>query len=76
MQRRSRHAGRFGGTWTPDTVWGLGLNTLIMEKAFNRTAGFTPQDDRLPQFFYDEASPMTGAKWMAALRAPAKNIEL
>ena len=56
-------AGRFGGTWTPDTVWGLGLNTLIMEKAFNRAAGFTPQDDRLPQFFYDEASPMTGAKF-------------
>ncbi|MBI5552470.1 MAG: aldehyde ferredoxin oxidoreductase [Desulfobacterales bacterium] len=56
-------AGRFGGEWNADKVWGIGLQTLMLEKQFNRTAGFTAKDDRLPQFFYDEASPMTGAKF-------------
>ena len=56
-------AGKFGGEWSIDKVFGIGLQTLIMEKTFNRGAGFTAKDDRLPQFFYDEASPMTGAKF-------------
>lgn len=56
-------AGKLGGEWNSDRVFGLGLETLMLEKAFNRTAGFTAKDDRLPQFFYDEASPMTGAKF-------------
>ena len=54
-------AGKFGGEWNTDKVFGIGLQTLIMEKKFNRAAGFTAKDDRLPQFFYDEPSPMTGA---------------
>jgi aldehyde:ferredoxin oxidoreductase len=54
-------AGKFGGEWTPDRLFGIGLQTLIQEKKFNRGAGFTAKDDRLPQFFYDEPSPMTGA---------------
>lgn len=54
-------AGKIGGEWNTDRVWGIGLETLMLEKAFNRGAGFTAKDDRLPQFFYDEPSPMTGA---------------
>ena len=54
-------AGKFGGEWNVDKLFGIGLQTLIMEKKFNRGAGFTAKDDRLPQFFYDEPSPMTGA---------------
>ncbi|MDA8141640.1 MAG: aldehyde ferredoxin oxidoreductase [Desulfobacteraceae bacterium] len=54
-------AGRYGGDWTENRVWGIGLETLALEKGFNRRAGFTAKDDRLPRFFYDEASPMTGA---------------
>jgi aldehyde:ferredoxin oxidoreductase len=54
-------AGKFGGEWNADKVFGIGLQTIIMEKTFNRGAGFTAHDDRLPQFFYDEPSPMTGA---------------
>ena len=53
--------GKFGGEWTAEKLFGIGLQTLILEKKFNRGAGFTARDDRLPQFFYDEPSPMTGA---------------
>ena len=33
----------------------LGMDTLKMEWEFNRQAGFTEQDDELPEFFYKEA---------------------
>ncbi len=33
----------------------LGMDTLKMEWEFNRQAGFTEQDDELPEFFYTEA---------------------
>ncbi len=35
----------------------IGVETLLLEKAFNDAAGFTTQDDNLPQFFYDEPLP-------------------
>jgi len=54
-------AAKFGGEWDEQKVFGIGIETLMLEKKFNRAAGFTAKDDRLPQFFYDEASPMTGA---------------
>ncbi|OPL13546.1 MAG: hypothetical protein AVO39_10460 [delta proteobacterium MLS_D] len=54
-------AGKYGGEWNADRVYGIGIQTIMMEKEFNRKAGFTPEDDRLPRFFYEEASPMTGA---------------
>ncbi|MEE2698573.1 MAG: aldehyde ferredoxin oxidoreductase C-terminal domain-containing protein [Pseudomonadota bacterium] len=38
----------------------LGRDTLLMEIEFNKMAGFTEEDDVLPQFFYDEALPPTG----------------
>jgi aldehyde:ferredoxin oxidoreductase len=35
----------------------LGLRVLKAERAFNRRAGFTPADDRLPRMFYEEPLP-------------------
>jgi aldehyde:ferredoxin oxidoreductase len=46
----------FGGSdLTGDDVTNLGKNILKMERDFNARAGFTNKDDRLPQFFTDEA---------------------
>ncbi len=39
------------------------MKQISMEKAWNARAGFTNEDDRLPDFFYKEASPATGAKF-------------
>lgn len=38
----------------------LGKETLVLERAFNRAAGFTEADDALPAFFMQEALPPTG----------------
>ena len=35
----------------------LGVRVLKAEREFNRRAGFTRQDDRLPKFFYEEPLP-------------------
>lgn len=35
----------------------MGRRVLMSEREFNRRAGFTREDDRLPQFFYEEALP-------------------
>jgi len=35
----------------------LGRETLHLEAAFNKAAGFTEKDDELPEFFYDEPLP-------------------
>jgi aldehyde:ferredoxin oxidoreductase len=35
----------------------LGIRVLKAEREFNRKAGFTDMDDRLPRFFYEEALP-------------------
>lgn len=49
---------------------GLAKETLRMERAFNRAAGFTEADDVLPAFFYDEPLPPTGKR----VRFPAAEI--
>ena len=54
-------AGLFGGEWDLKKVIGLGAQTIMLEKAFNRAAGFTEKDDRLPEFFYQEKAAATGA---------------
>jgi aldehyde:ferredoxin oxidoreductase len=42
----------------PDDFPGaMGVRILQAEKEFNRKAGFTSQDDRLPRFFYEEPLP-------------------
>jgi len=35
----------------------MGMRVLKAEREFNRKAGFTKQDDRLPRFFYEEPLP-------------------
>jgi aldehyde:ferredoxin oxidoreductase len=40
-----------------DFPQGMGIRILKAEKDFNRRAGFTRQDDRLPRFFYEEPLP-------------------
>jgi len=37
----------------------LGIRTLKAEREFNRNAGFTSKDDRLPKMFYEEPLPPT-----------------
>lgn len=44
---------------TPDFFQQIGRETLRYERQFNEAAGFTPEDDDLPHFFYDEALPPT-----------------
>lgn len=40
----------------------LAQDTLDLEDAFNKAAGFTEADDELPKFFYDEALPPSNKK--------------
>lgn len=42
---------------------GLGVKTLLTERAYNKMAGMTIEDDRLPDFFYNERSIATGSKF-------------
>ena len=44
-----------GGQLDASFMETLGMDTLKMEWEFNRQAGFTEQDDELPEFFYTEA---------------------
>jgi aldehyde:ferredoxin oxidoreductase len=47
-----------GAQLGPDEFpFGLGIRVLKAERAFNRKAGFTREDDRLPGFFYKEPLP-------------------
>lgn len=43
----------------PSFMQKLGLETLRLEWAFNKAAGFTEKDDELPAFFYAEPLPPT-----------------
>jgi aldehyde:ferredoxin oxidoreductase len=55
-------AGLYGGApeYTRVTL-GLGVKTLLTERAFNKAAGFTEKDDRLPEFFYTDVSEASGS---------------
>jgi aldehyde:ferredoxin oxidoreductase len=46
-----------GANLTADDVTALGKKVLEMERDFNKRAGFTEKDDRLPEFFHKEALP-------------------
>jgi len=47
-----------GTTLGPDDFpHALGIRVLKAEKEFNKKAGFTNQDDRLPKFYYEEPLP-------------------
>ena len=47
--------GAHGTTLDETFIQKLGMDTIKMEWEFNRQAGFTEQDDELPEFFYQEA---------------------
>lgn len=53
---------RYGWDDLPDNVLqALGKETIKMEREFNRRAGFTEKDDRLPEWMTREAIPENGA---------------
>ncbi|MCL6561084.1 MAG: aldehyde ferredoxin oxidoreductase, partial [Firmicutes bacterium] len=53
-------AGKFGGEWNPDRLFGIGVQAIALEKAFNKAAGFTAKDNKLPDFMYKEVLPSSG----------------
>lgn len=48
---------QYGLELTPDDIMELGKSILRNELEFNRLAGFTKADDRLPEFFSEELPP-------------------
>jgi aldehyde:ferredoxin oxidoreductase len=52
---------RYGWQVGTDFLQVLGRETLLLEREFNRQAGFTKQDDRLPEWMRREALAPTGA---------------
>jgi aldehyde:ferredoxin oxidoreductase len=48
---------KFGTELGPDDIPAAGIRVLKAEREFNRKAGFTKDDDRLPKFFYEEPLP-------------------
>jgi len=46
-----------GSPVSGDDLTELGKDTLLRERAFNLAAGFTRQDDRLPEFFREPVPP-------------------
>lgn len=48
---------KFGTHFGPDYFPTMGIRVLKAEREFNKRAGFTNQDDRLPRFFYEEPLP-------------------
>jgi len=50
-------AAKMGKSFGKDDWDALGLRVLKVEREFNRKAGFTNEDDRLPKMFYEEPLP-------------------
>ncbi len=48
---------RYGWNVGPDILQVLGKETLKLEREFNRRAGFTAADDRIPEWMREEALP-------------------
>jgi aldehyde:ferredoxin oxidoreductase len=55
--------GVLGTNWTSDDIVALGKEILDKEIAFNRAAGFTTADDRLPEFMKYEKLPPHDVVW-------------
>jgi aldehyde:ferredoxin oxidoreductase len=49
-----------GEKWDAADLMQLGREVLTMERMYNSAAGFTAADDRLPEFFYNDALPPHG----------------
>lgn len=54
---------RYGLSLTTDDALALGANVLKVEREFNKKAGFTTADDRLPEFFATEELPPHNTKF-------------
>jgi aldehyde:ferredoxin oxidoreductase len=52
---------RYGWDAGADILQALGRETITLEREFNRRAGFTTADDRLPEWMTREPLPPTGA---------------
>ena len=48
---------RYGGGFGEDVLRNLGVETLKLEREFNKRAGFTREDDRLPSWMKEEPLP-------------------
>jgi aldehyde:ferredoxin oxidoreductase len=48
---------RYGWSWGDDALQVLGLETIKLEREFNRRAGFTSAHDRAPEWMTREALP-------------------
>lgn len=48
---------KLGTQLGPEAIGQMGVRVLQAEREFNRKAGFTSKDDRLPEFFYKEPLP-------------------
>ncbi|MCK4800904.1 MAG: aldehyde ferredoxin oxidoreductase [Anaerolineales bacterium] len=48
---------RYGGGFGEDTLRNLGKETIKLEREFNKRAGFTKEDDRLPAWMKEEPLP-------------------
>jgi aldehyde:ferredoxin oxidoreductase len=55
--------GVLGTDWTADDVTAIGKKILDKEIAFNRAAGLTPADDRIPEFMKYEKLPPHDVVW-------------
>ncbi len=55
--------GILGASWSVNDVSRIGKEIIDMERAFNRSAGFTEKDDRLPEFMSTEPLPPHNAVW-------------
>jgi aldehyde:ferredoxin oxidoreductase len=55
--------GVLGTNWTADDVGRIGKEILDLELDFNRKAGFTKHDDRLPEFMTYEPLPPHNVVW-------------
>lgn len=53
---------QYGTNWTVDDWFSMGRLVLKTERAFNKAAGFSNIDDRLPEFF-SEPVPPHNATW-------------
>jgi len=63
-----------GTDFDPSFVKELGLEALRYEWEFNKAAGFTEEDDELPEFFYSE--PLAPSDSIARHRSAAVNDHL
>jgi len=52
-----------GNSFTADDLVNLGINCMKDEQEFNKRAGFTKMDDKLPRFFETDPLPPHGVVW-------------